>query len=71
MRRIWPFYAVMFGVLMLVTYLPELPRLVLGDLAEHRYGRRSDLCFRKSTTCSRLTVGKPARNSSIDSPPSR
>jgi tripartite ATP-independent transporter DctM subunit len=34
MRRIWPFYAVMFGVLMLVTYLPELslwlPRLVLG-----------------------------------------
>jgi tripartite ATP-independent transporter DctM subunit len=34
MRRIWPFYAVMFAVLMLVTYLPELslwlPRLVLG-----------------------------------------
>jgi tripartite ATP-independent transporter DctM subunit len=35
MRRIWPFYAVMFFVLMLVTYLPELslwlPRLVLGQ----------------------------------------
>jgi tripartite ATP-independent transporter DctM subunit len=34
MRRIWPFYGVMFVVLMLVTYLPELslwlPRLVLG-----------------------------------------
>jgi tripartite ATP-independent transporter DctM subunit len=34
MRRIWPFYCVMFLVLMLVTYLPELslwlPRLVLG-----------------------------------------
>src|SRR5262252_7094894 len=34
MRRIWPFYGVMFAVLMLVTYLPELslwlPRLVLG-----------------------------------------
>ncbi|HTP83042.1 MAG TPA: TRAP transporter large permease [Alphaproteobacteria bacterium] len=34
MRRIWPFYGVMFLVLMLVTYLPELslwlPRLVLG-----------------------------------------
>jgi tripartite ATP-independent transporter DctM subunit len=33
MRRIWPFYAVMFGVLMLVTYIPAislwLPRLVL------------------------------------------
>jgi len=33
MRRIWPFYGVMFVVLMLVTYLPELslwlPRLVL------------------------------------------
>ena len=33
MRRIWPFYGVMFAVLMLVTYLPELslwlPRLVL------------------------------------------
>jgi tripartite ATP-independent transporter DctM subunit len=34
MRKIWPFYGVMFAVLMLVTYLPELslwlPRLVLG-----------------------------------------
>src|SRR5215472_10910444 len=34
MRRIWPFYGVMFAVLMLVTYLPELslwlPRMVLG-----------------------------------------
>jgi len=34
MRRIWPFYGVMFAVLMLVTYVPELslwlPRLVLG-----------------------------------------
>src|SRR5690349_1290775 len=34
MRRIWPFYGVMFAVLMLVTYLPELslwlPRIVLG-----------------------------------------
>jgi tripartite ATP-independent transporter DctM subunit len=33
MRKIWPFYGVMFAVLMLVTYLPELslwlPRLVL------------------------------------------
>jgi len=33
MRKIWPFYAVMFAVLMLVTYLPELslwlPRMVL------------------------------------------
>ncbi len=32
MRKIWPFYAVMFAVLMLVTYVPELslwlPRLV-------------------------------------------
>jgi len=32
MRRIWPFYAVMFTVLMLVTYIPEislwLPRLL-------------------------------------------
>ena len=24
MRKIWPFYAVMFFVLMLVTYLPEI-----------------------------------------------
>jgi len=24
MRKIWPFYAVMFAVLMLVTYVPEL-----------------------------------------------
>jgi tripartite ATP-independent transporter DctM subunit len=35
MRRIWPFYGVMFAVLMLVTYVPELslwlPRLVLGQ----------------------------------------
>jgi tripartite ATP-independent transporter DctM subunit len=35
MRKIWPFYGVMFVVLMLVTYLPELslwlPRLVLGQ----------------------------------------
>jgi tripartite ATP-independent transporter DctM subunit len=34
MRRIWPFYGVMFIVLMLVTYVPEislwLPRAVLG-----------------------------------------
>jgi TRAP-type C4-dicarboxylate transport system permease large subunit len=33
MRKIWPFYGVMFFVLMLVTYLPEislwLPRHVL------------------------------------------
>jgi tripartite ATP-independent transporter DctM subunit len=33
MRRIWPFYGVMFAVLMLVTYIPEIslwfPRLVL------------------------------------------
>lgn len=33
MRKIWPFYAVMFAVLMLVTYVPEislwLPRMVL------------------------------------------
>jgi TRAP-type C4-dicarboxylate transport system permease large subunit len=33
MRRIWPFYAVMFVVLMFVTYIPEislwLPRHVL------------------------------------------
>ena len=33
MRKIWPFYAVMFLVLMLVTYFPEvslwLPRHVL------------------------------------------
>jgi tripartite ATP-independent transporter DctM subunit len=33
MREIWPFYGVMFGVLMLVTYLPELslwlPRAIL------------------------------------------
>ena len=33
MRKIWPFYGVMFFVLMLVTYLPELslwlPRMVL------------------------------------------
>jgi TRAP-type C4-dicarboxylate transport system permease large subunit len=32
MRRIWPFYAVMFAVLMLVTYFPAislwLPRLL-------------------------------------------
>jgi len=32
LRRIWPFYGVMFGVLMLVTYLPALslwlPRLL-------------------------------------------
>src|SRR5271166_3690983 len=32
LRRIWPFYGVMFGVLMLVTYLPQLslwlPRLL-------------------------------------------
>jgi TRAP-type C4-dicarboxylate transport system permease large subunit len=36
MRRIWPFYGVMFLVLMLVTYIPDLslwlPRLVLGKL---------------------------------------
>jgi len=35
MRKIWPFYAVMFAVLMLVTYLPALslwlPRVVLGQ----------------------------------------
>jgi tripartite ATP-independent transporter DctM subunit len=34
MRRIWPFYGVMFAVLMLVTYVPEIslwfPRLVLA-----------------------------------------
>ena len=34
MRRIWPFYGMMFAVLMLVTYLPSislwLPKLVLG-----------------------------------------
>jgi TRAP-type C4-dicarboxylate transport system permease large subunit len=34
MRRIWPFYGVMFAVLMLVTYIPSislwLPKLVLG-----------------------------------------
>jgi TRAP-type C4-dicarboxylate transport system permease large subunit len=24
MRKIWPFYALMFGVLMLVTYLPPI-----------------------------------------------
>ena len=34
MRRIWPFYGVMFAVLMLVTYIPAislwLPRLVLN-----------------------------------------
>ncbi len=34
MRRIWPFYGVMFIVLMLVTYVPDislwLPRVVLG-----------------------------------------
>ena len=33
MRKIWPFYAVMFFVLMVVTYLPEvslwLPRHIL------------------------------------------
>ena len=33
MRKIWPFYAVMFGVLMAVTYIPEislwLPRHIL------------------------------------------
>ena len=33
MRKIWPFYAVMFVVLMLVTYMPAislwLPRHVL------------------------------------------
>jgi TRAP-type C4-dicarboxylate transport system permease large subunit len=33
MRRIWPFYGVMFAVLMLVTYIPEIslwfPRWVL------------------------------------------
>jgi TRAP-type C4-dicarboxylate transport system permease large subunit len=33
MRKIWPFYSVMFAVLMLVTYFPEislwLPRHVL------------------------------------------
>jgi TRAP-type C4-dicarboxylate transport system permease large subunit len=33
MRKIWPFYAVMFMVLMFVTYIPEislwLPRHVL------------------------------------------
>ena len=32
MRGIWPFYGVMFGVLMLVTYIPAislwLPRLL-------------------------------------------
>jgi tripartite ATP-independent transporter DctM subunit len=35
MRKIWPFYAVMFAVLMLVTYFPALslwlPRVVLGQ----------------------------------------
>jgi tripartite ATP-independent transporter DctM subunit len=34
MRRIWPFYGVMFAVLMLVTYIPAislwLPKVVLG-----------------------------------------
>src|SRR5262249_25252080 len=34
MRKIWPFYAVMFALLMLVTYLPtlslRLPRVVIG-----------------------------------------
>jgi tripartite ATP-independent transporter DctM subunit len=34
MRRIWPFYGVMFAVLMLVTYAPAislwLPKVVLG-----------------------------------------
>jgi TRAP-type C4-dicarboxylate transport system permease large subunit len=34
MRRIWPFYGVMFAVLMLVTYAPAislwLPKLVLS-----------------------------------------
>jgi TRAP-type C4-dicarboxylate transport system permease large subunit len=33
MRRIWPFYGVMFFVLMLVTYIPDLslwlPKVVL------------------------------------------
>jgi TRAP-type C4-dicarboxylate transport system permease large subunit len=33
MRKIWPFYAVMFLVLMVVTYVPEvslwLPRNIL------------------------------------------
>jgi TRAP-type C4-dicarboxylate transport system permease large subunit len=33
MRKIWPFYAVMFAVLMAVTYIPEislwLPRQIL------------------------------------------
>jgi TRAP-type C4-dicarboxylate transport system permease large subunit len=24
LRKIWPFYAVMFAVLMLVTYLPQI-----------------------------------------------
>ena len=34
MRRIWPFYGVMFAVLMLVIYVPAislwLPKVVLG-----------------------------------------
>ncbi len=35
MRQIWPFYAVMFGVLMMVTYIPELS-LWMVQLVAHR-----------------------------------
>ena len=35
MRQIWPFYAVMFGVLMMVTYIPDLS-LWMVRLVAHR-----------------------------------
>ena len=33
MKKIWPFYLVMFGVLMLVTYVPGVSLWLV-----HRYG---------------------------------
>ena len=45
--------------------------LVKEYLHEAAATRRSFACSRNSMTCSRLTEGKPARNSSMESPASR
>jgi TRAP-type C4-dicarboxylate transport system permease large subunit len=35
MRKIWPFYAVMFAVLMLVTYVPALSLWLPSVVVRH------------------------------------
>jgi TRAP-type C4-dicarboxylate transport system permease large subunit len=35
MRQIWPFYGVMFAVLMLVTYVPSLSLWMVRLVAHH------------------------------------